>query len=524
MTPSAQTAAPAAVTPELAPFVQDKSFFGHPRGLSTLFMTEMWERFSYYGLRPLLILFMAAALNEGGFGFERTQASAITGIYAASVYLASLPGGWIADRLLGLRRAIFIGALLITAGHTSIGLSGFAGAGAGKVFFFLGLVLIVLGTGLLKPNISAIVGDLYPEGGARRDAGFSIFYMGINTGAFLGQLVTGFLGERVGWHWGFGAAGVGMAFGLLWFWMRAKPTLGPIGHDIVRDPDPAVQAKREQSVKTWTYGGLALLVAVFVAGATGLLTIDAMVLGQYMTFVLVGIAVVFFGYIFLAGGLTADEKKRVAVIFVLFVFAAIFWAAFEQAPTSLNLFANDFTDRNILGWEMPATWFQSVNSAFIILLAPVFAAVWVWMAKRDMELSSPAKFALGLAFAGLGFALMIVAANKVVASGGTVLVSPMWLIASYLFQTIGELCLSPVGLSSMTKLSPRKYVGQMMGIWFLASSVGNLVAGLVGGHVDPSKLEQTPAVFTGTTVALAVATLILGLMIVPIRRMMANVS
>ena len=523
MTP-APTTAPKPVSPELAPFVNDKRFFGHPRGLSTLFATEMWERFSYYGLRPLLVLFMAAALNEGGFGFERTQASAIVGIYAASVYLASLPGGWIADRLLGLRRAILLGAVLITGGHLSIGLSGMAGAGAGKLFFFLGLILIVLGTGLLKPNISAIVGDLYPEGGARRDAGFSIFYMGINTGAFAGQLVTGFLGERVSWHWGFGAAGIGMLFGLLWFWLRAKDTLGPIGEEIVRDPDPAVQAAREAGVKRWTLVGLGLLAAAFLAFATGMVSVQPTTIGQYMTFVLVGVAVVYFAYIFAAGGLSGDEKKRVAVIFVLFVFAAIFWAAFEQAPTSLQLFANDFTDRNLFGWEMPATWFQSVNSLFIIIFAPVFAALWVWMAKKDIELSSPAKFALGLALAGVGFALMIVAANQVVASGGTVKVSPWFLIFSYLFQTFGELCLSPVGLSSMTKLSPRQYVGQMMGIWFLAASVGNLVAGLVGGHVDPTKLEQTPQVFTATTIALAVSTLVIGLMIVPIRRMMANVK
>jgi proton-dependent oligopeptide transporter, POT family len=522
MTPSSPSPAKP-IGADLAPFVNDKRFFGHPLGLSTLFATEMWERFSFYGLRPLLILFMSAALAEGGFGFDRTDAATIVGIYAASVYLASLPGGWIADRLLGLRRAILLGAILITSGHLSIGLSGIAGAGAGKIFFFLGLILIVLGTGLLKPNISAIVGDLYPEGGARRDAGFSIFYMGINTGAFVGQLVTGWLGERVSWHYGFGAAGVGMLAGLLWFWLRQQATLGPIGKDIVRDPDPAVQARRESTVRNWTLGGLAVLAAVFAAAAAGLVTLSPQAIGQSMTVVLVGVAVAYFSYIFIFGGLDSDEKKRVAVIFVLFVFAAIFWAAFEQAPTSLNLFANDFTDRSLFGWEVPATWFQSVNSAFIILFAPVFAAVWVWMAKSGIELSSPAKFTLGLAVTTVGFAIMISAANAVVASGGTVKVSPWFLIVSYLLQTFGELCISPVGLSSMTKLAPRAYVGQMMGIWFLATSVGNLVAGLVGGHVDPTKLEQTPLVFTGTTIALLVSTLILAAMIVPIRRMMANV-
>ena len=502
----------------------DRSFFGHPKGLGLLFTTEMWERFSYYGLRPLLVLFMAAALNEGGFGLERTQASAIVGIYAACVYLASLPGGWIADRWLGLRRAILLGAVLITGGHLAIGVSGFAGAGIGKIFFFLGLVLIVLGTGLLKPNISAIVGDLYPEGGARRDAGFSIFYMGINTGAFVGQLVTGYLGERVSWHWGFGAAGIGMAFGLVSFWLLSRKLLGPIGDDIVRNPDATVQAKQERTVRTSTLAGLGVLALVFALAASGVITIDPQQVGGAMTFVLVGIAVVFFAYIFAFGGLTGDEKKRSAVIFVLFVFAAIFWAAFEQAPTSLQLFANDFTDRNLFGFEIPATWFQSVNSLFIIIMSPVFAALWIVLAKRHIDLSSPAKFALGLALAGAGFLLMVSAANQVVASGGTALVSPWWLIASYFFQTCGELFLSPVGLSSMTKLAPRRYVGQMMGIWFLAASVGNLVAGLVGGHVDPTKLEQTPAVFSGTAIALFVSTAILLAMVVPIRRMMASVK
>ena len=509
---------------DITPYVSDRRFFGHPRGLATLFFTEMWERFSFYGLRPLLILFMAAALTEGGFGFDRVQASSIVGIYAASVYLASLPGGWVADRLLGLRRAIFVGAALITSGHLSVGLSGLASPAVGKIFFFLGLVLIVLGTGLLKPNISAIVGELYPEGGARRDAGFSIFYMGINLGAFLGQIITGLLGETIGWHYGFGAAGVGMLFGLVVFGLSARHTLGPIGADVVRHPDAAVQARQEKTVKISVATGLGVVALVFALAASGALTLDAQRIGQSFTFVLVGLALGYFAYIFIAGGLTKDEMKRVGVIIVLFFFAAIFWAAFEQAPTSLNLFARDFTDRGMGGFTIPATWFQSVNSAFIIILAPVFAALWVGLAKRGFDFSSPTKFALGLFLAGVGFLLMIFAANKVVASGGTALVSPWWLVASYFFQTIGELCLSPVGLSSMTKLAPKAFVGQMMGIWFLASAVGNLIAGLVGGHVDPSKLDEMPRLFTATTVMLFGATVVLGLMVVPVRKMMTGVK
>ena len=503
--------------------IDQKGFFGHPRGLATLFMTEMWERFSFYGLRPLLVLFMAAALAEGGFGFDRTTASSIVGIYAFSVYLASLPGGWVADRLLGLQRAIFLGACLITAGHLSIGLSGFAGA-TGKVPFFLGLVLIVLGTGLLKPNISAIVGDLYPEGGSRRDAGFSIFYMGINVGAFFGQIITGVLGEKVGWHWGFGAAGVGMFFGLVVFAMSRRGTLRGLGTAPTRHPDPAVQARQERTVKLALGVGLAVIAIVFALTAAGSITIDPHAVGQQLVRITLAMVTLFFAYVIFGGGLSGDEKKRIAVIFVLFLFAIVFWGAFEQAPTSLNLFARDFTDRTIGGWEVPATWFQSINSFFIITCAPIFAAVWVGMARRNRELSSPAKFAAGLAFAGIGFALMIVAANRVVASGGALKVSAMWLTGSYFFQTLGELCLSPVGLSSMTKLSPRKYVGQMMGIWFTASALGNLIGGLVGGHVDPEKLEQMPILFTRTTLYLLGAAVILALLAIPIRRMMANVE
>ena len=499
----------------------DNSFFGHPRGLSTLFFTEMWERFSFYGLRPLLILFMTAALTESGFGFERGQASAIVGIYAGSVYLSSLPGGWIADRLLGLRRAIFWGAVLISLGHLAIGLASFLVSPAP---FFIGLVLLALGPGLLKPNISAIVGDLYPEGGARRDAGYAVYYMGINTGAFFGQIVTGFLGELIGWHWGFGAAGVGMLMGLVWYSVAARPTLGTIGMEPSRHPDATVQARQQRTGWLVVSAGMAILTIVVVLTAMGVITIDPAAVGERFAYVLVGIAVLFFGYLFVAGGLTGDEKRRLVVIIVLFVAAAIFWGAFEQAPTSLNLFARDFTNRTFGGFEVPALWFQSINAAFIILFAPLFAAMWMAFGRRGIDFSSPAKFASGLLLAAIGFLIMVPAANIILDSGGAAKVSAWWLTISYLFQTLGELALSPVGLSSMTKLSPRRYVGQMMGIWFLASALGNLIAGLVGGNVDPERLEQAPALFMWTAVALFVAAGILGLMVVPIRRMMGSID
>ena len=498
---------------------KNRTFFGHPIGLSTLFFTEFWERFSYYGIRPLLILFMSAAILDGGFGIERSQASAIVGIYAASVYLASLPGGWVADRLLGLRRAIMLGAVLIAVGHISIGTSSFLHA---KSPFFLGLIFIVLGTGLLKPNISAIVGDLYPEGGARRDAGFSIFYVGINSGAVAGQLLTGFLGEKIGWHWGFGIAGVGMLLGVAWFGFRARPTLGNLGLEISRDPDPVKQARTDKMIKLALFAGLAVLAMVFVLGATRVLPLNPHVIGKNMTYVLVGMAALYFAYVFMFGGLNSGEKKRIVVIAFLFVFASIFWAGFEQAPTSLNLFARDFTNRVVYGYEIPAIWFQVANSLFIVFLAPFFASLWMNLGKRDANPSSATKFSLGLLFGGLGFAVMIPAAYAVVNSHGALKVSPWWLIGSYFVQTIGELLLSPVGLSSMTKLSPRKYVGQMMGIWFLATSVGNLIAGLVGGNVDPEKLEQTPVVFIGTTIALIAAAILLAALIPLIKKLIPS--
>jgi proton-dependent oligopeptide transporter, POT family len=495
----------------------NRSFFGHPSGLSTLFFMEMWERFSYYGIRPLLILFMSAALLSGGFGFDRTVASSIVGIYAACVYLASLPGGWIADRWLGLQRSIWWGGVLIACGHIAIALSSVFPRPA----FFIGLVLIVIGTGLLKPNISATVGDLYPEGGARRDAGFSIFYMGINTGALIAPLITGYLGERVGWHWGFGAAGLGMIIGLITYRARVVRTLGPIG------ARPSSGPEEQRKVKLICMASAIAIAALVILTMVGVIHIEPVVVAERMGIVMLALAIVYFAYLFLFAKLTADEKKRMAVIVVLFVFATIFWAGFEQAPTSLNLFAHDFTDRTVFGWEVPTLWLQSAESFFVITLAPVFAWIWVAFARRNHDLSSPTKFTIGLGFAGLSFVVMMIASNRILAgsvAGHPIRVSMWWLTICYMLQALGELSLSPVGLSSMTKLAPRRFVGQMMGVWFMADALGNLIAGLVGGNVNPNKLSEMPLLFGRTAIALFVATLICGALVIPIRRMMQEHS
>jgi POT family proton-dependent oligopeptide transporter len=512
--PQVGTTATDSPPPGLEKYTGNTRFFGHPAGLSTLFATEMWERFSFYAIRPMLVLFMTTALASGGFGFDNTTASAILGIYAASVYLTSLPGGWIADRWLGLRQSVWYGGVLIALGHLAVALSGMLG----RPMFFIGLVLIVCGTGMLKPNVSAMVGDLYTEKGARRDAGFSIFYMGINLGATLGPLVSGGLRTKFGWHWGFGAAGLGMLAGVITYRLRAGGTLGPIGTTVKSS------ANQQRSVKMAVAGFVIALGLVIALASMGIITINPVAVAHAILYIQVSLAALYFLYLFGFAKLDGDEKKRVAVIAVLFIFAAIFWAGFEQAPSSLNIFARDFTDRHFMGYEIPPEWLQVVNSAFVVILAPVFAWVWTTLGKRNIVPSSPTKFAAGLFFAGLGFLVMVPAVRTVVASGGAVKVSMMFLIVSYILQTIGELSLSPVGLSSMTKLAPAKFAGQMMGVWFLAASVGNLIAGLAGGGVDPEKLELMPRVFNQTVIALFVATGVLLLLVKPIKNMMKNSS
>jgi POT family proton-dependent oligopeptide transporter len=451
-------------------------FFGHPRGLGTLFFTEMWERFSYYGMRALLILFMTAPLAAGGLGFDVAQAGAIYGLYTSFVYLLALPGGWIADRIIGQRKAVLYGGIIIAAGHFSMALESLT-------TFYMGLVLIVLGTGLLKPNVSTMVGELYPgtddEASARRDAGFSIFYMGINLGAFIAPLVVGFLGEKVDWHLGFAAAGVGMLLGLVQYVLGGKH-LGDAGlYPDINEPDAIA---RQKGYLYYGAGTIAIIAALMLF----VFEVSIAAVAGAGTFLIVGTAVVYFLYLFIAGDMTPEEKKKVGVVGIFFLAAAMFWAGFEQHGSSFNLVANQLTNLNVFGWETPATWFQSMNPLFIIAFAPVFAWLWVYLSRKHLEPSSPAKFAVGLLLMGAGFVVMIFAMGR---SGQGELISPMWLMAAFFLHTMGELTLSPVGLSTVTKLAPRRMVGQMMGIWFMATSLGNLIAGQLAGMMGSAELE-----------------------------------
>ncbi|MEM1202429.1 MAG: peptide MFS transporter [Acidobacteriota bacterium] len=481
----------------------DKEWFGHPRGLSTLFFTELWERLSYYGMRAILVLFMVDALQNGGFGLTDAKAAAIYGLYTAGVYLTALPGGWIADRLIGQQQAVFVGGVIIAAGHFTMAVPIIPGLeGLSAASFYAGLVLIVIGTGLLKPNVSAIVGDLYPEKGARRDAGFSLFYMGINIGAFGGPLLCGYLGEEVNWHLGFSAAGFGMALGLVQYKMGLK-YLGDAGSL----QGTTAETRKRDWTRLWAACGAVVGAIVVVALLSQSLGLTLEGVAQSMGVVIVGLAVVYFGYILAAGGLTSREKKRVVVIFLLFVGAALFWSGFEQAGSSMNLFAERYTDRFIGGWEAPASWLQSVNPLFIILFAPIFG--WLWVALGSREPSIPVKFGLGLVLLGGGFLVMAWGSTYIPENtDGFAGVSPMWLIVTYFLHTAGELCLSPVGLSSVTKLSPQRLVGQMMGTWFMGAALGNLIAGLVAGRIESMPLPSlfgTVATFVLVAGALYIA-------------------
>ncbi len=483
----------------------DTSFFGHPRGLATLFFTEMWERFSYYGMRGILILFMTAPAATGGLAFDVPKAAAIYGLYTAFVYLLALPGGWLADKVIGQRSAVLWGGVLIAAGQFCLVVEGLT-------TFYLGLVLLVFGVGLLKPNVSTMVGELYAESeGARRDSGFTIFYMGINIGALVSPLVAGYLGENISWRLGFAAAGLGMILGLAQYLWGAR-YLGDAGIPKT-DRQTRVRAGRQFGLG---FGAAAVIfVALLVLNNTGTVGITIEAVAAAGTYLIVGMAVLYFLYMLAFAGLSGVERSRVIVVFILFIFSAVFWSGFEQAGSSLNLVAERFTDRIILGWEMPASWFQSVNPIFIIAFAPVFA--WLWVALGKREPSSPAKFALGLVLLGAGFLVLVVAVSGASAADR---MSPMWLIVMYFLHTTGELCLSPVGLSLVTKLAPQRMVGQMMGVWFMSISLGNLIAGQAAGFMESMSLPQ---LFGTVTAITAGSGLVLFLFIRPIRKLMSGV-
>jgi proton-dependent oligopeptide transporter, POT family len=445
--------------------VVDRGFFGHPRGLSTLFFTEMWERFSYYGMRAFLILYMVAPVAAGGLGFSDARAASIYGTYTGSVWAAAIFGGLIADRLLGQYRTVLVGGIIIAAGHFTLAFKSLPS-------FYAGLALIVLGTGCLKPNVSTLVGSLYTQGDKRRDAGFSIFYMGINLGATLGPLIAGYLAQNVNWHIGFASAGVGMTLGLVQYVLGKRrletaiarldsPQSAGAGSVDANERERASQAKPTDKRTEW---------------------------------------------------------KRITAIVFFFAAAVVFWGAYEQAGSTLNLFADRYTRLEMFGVRFPSSWFQSVQPIFVIVLSPIFG--WLWLRLGRREPSVPAKFAFGLVFMGLAFAVLI-PAGSMAQSGAGIRVSPWFLVWSYFISELGELCVSPIGLSAVTKLAPLRIVGLMMGVWFLSNAFGNKLAGWAAGFFSTVPLHD---LFREVTLVLIVAGIVMFALVKPIRRLMAGVE
>src|ERR1700754_1064732 len=451
--------------------VEPPDFAGHPRGLPTLFFTELWERFSYYGMRSILILYMTSAAAQGGLGFSVKDAASIYGTYTMSVYLTAVPGGLIADYLTGAKLAVFLGGVIIAAGHFSM-------VFRSMTTFYLGLILISVGTGLLKPNISTMVGGLYRQNDPRRDSGFSIFYMGINLGSVLAGFIVGYLAKGVtfknflasigqdpnsSWHYGFGAAGVGMVLGLVIYLLNQRQLKG-VGNKIPR------ASKNKDKTET-----------------------------------------------VVREPLTRDDWKRIAAIFIFFLFTILFWGAYEQKGASLNLFADKLVRAEIFGMSFPVPFLQSLTGIFVIILAPVFSYLWLRM--KDRQPSSPGKFALGLVFIGLAFMLLVPA--SLLTAGGKV--TFWWLVGLYFLAVCGEMCLSPVGLSTVTKLAPVKLVGIMMGVWFLAASFGNKLAGYLSGFFLSNDPVRLATLYGGIAVGLFVSAGILALFTPSIKKMMGKV-
>ena len=478
-------------------------FNQHPKGLYTLFFTEMWERMSYYGMRGILVLFMTASILEGGLQFDNVSASAIYGIYSACVYLVALLGGWLADRHIGQQKAILYGGMVIMLGH-------FLLAFTNLQTFYLGLIFVVLGTGLLKPNISAIVGGLYENDLNKKESGFTIFYMAINIGSVLGFFICGFLGENVGWHYGFGAAGIGMAFGLIQF-ILTKSNLGSVGLK------PSIELNNETKKKELRIFNSFMLIffLIILLGLFGHVSFDPIPIANILTVIILLIAIMYFLYLFSFGNLNEEERKKIVLIVVLFFGAAFFWSGFDQAGSSFNIFAKEYTDRIILGWEYPASWLQVLNPVLVVILSPFMAYMWLFLGKRMLDPSLPFKFGLGLIFMAIGFLFIATGATVAMQEG---MAGAKWLLLTYLFHTIGELTLSPIGLAAISNLSPKRFVGQMMGIWFLASSLGAIIAGLLSGQATYSGINSMPDLFN----KIAITSSIIGLVLILISKPLNN--
>lgn len=450
---------------------QDKGFFGHPVGLSTLFATEMWERFSYYGMRALLVLFLTASFVNGGFGLDREAAFTIYGIFTGLVYVTPMLGGVLADKFLGQRMTIYIGGLTMAVGQFMLSAAAIGGDNmeARQFWFYAGLGVLILGNGFFKPNISTMVGDLYDNNDPRKDGGFTIFYMGINLGAFIAPFVAGYLGEKVSWEYGYLASGVGMLIGVLWLILRSEKTLGHIG----LPPKNKMDRTRLTGME---WGKIAAITAALIFGVIGFLQGWASLSEGAQSTIPKVVGIVGGLYLVISifrGTEGRDQWARVGVIMVLAFFNIFFWVGFEQAGTTFNLFAVDNTDRMMFGFEIPASWFQAINAIFIVILAPVFSLLWLKLDKVKLNPKTPFKFAWGMMLLAIGAAVMAVA-DAISNSGSTILlVSPLWLTLVYLIFTMGELCISPIGLSMVTKLAPPKLVSTLMGVWMFSFAAGN---------------------------------------------------
>ncbi|MFD7410394.1 peptide MFS transporter [Kitasatospora purpeofusca] len=472
-----------------------KTFLGHPRGLATLFMTEMWERFSFYGMRALLVLYLVAETKNGGLGYTAALGAAIVGVYNAMVYLFALPGGWVADRFWGPRKTVAIGGCIIMIGHFLLAVPATAS-------FFVGMAFIAVGSGLLKANISTMVGHLYDgPNDPRRDGGFTVFYMGINLGAFAAPLVIGTVGQKVDWHLGFALAGVGMALGLLQYLLGTRH-LSPKSN-VVSSP---ISAEERNSVlrKAALWAAVAVVFYAVVA-LTGHFTIQWAI--WPLSIAGIAIPTYYFARMKRDKDLSADEKSKMTGYIWFFVAAAVFWMIYDQSSSTLSIFADEKTSSTLFGFDFPTSWFQSLNPLYIMALAPVFAWLWVWLSKRGKNPSTTMKFAFGLVMVGASFMVMMLA---MAAASGDTKVTPLWLAAVYLVQTVGELTVSPVGLSVTTKLAPAKYASQMMGLWFLAVTAGDCVASVfqlvLGDSVVGSTwyfaVQGVMAIFAGFALAM----------------------